>query len=248
MMYKTLKDRNRWTTFVIGLAAACTLFTIVAAGQAKTDKPLPAASRANLFRDLKEVVSKTVLDDARSAEIAQKWDARKDLAGKTKSQIIDMLWADTKSVIVDSGLRYEIYSMFAFYKRIPDQNFAAKTKKGTASASKPAAVSKLVDLTYQMHPYVGIEEQLAMLPGTPNVKAETDSDRQNRIAGFDEALKANQKLSAEQKEFVRANYDKMITMSDQITESAIRTNFPTETWIRRGPRKKLYERIFAQGT
>jgi hypothetical protein len=234
MMYRTLTDQNRWMTFVIGMLAICTLFTLGAAGQAKTDKPLPAASRANLIAELKEVVSKSVLDDAKTAAVSQKWNERKDLAGKTKAKIIDMLWADAKSVIEDAGVRYQIYSIFAFYKGIPDQNFARKTTKGAASATKPAAVNKLVDLTFQMHPYVGIEEQLAMLPGTHNVKTEAEEDRKNRISGFDDALKVNQKLNEDQKSFVRANYDKMITMSDQITETAIRTNFPTERWIKEG--------------
>ena len=219
---------------VIGLLALCTLFALGAAGQAKTDKPLPAASRANLIGELKEVVSKSVLDDEKTAAVGQKWNERKDLAGKTKVKIIDMLWLDVKSVIADSGVRYQIYSIFAFYKSIPDKNFAGKTTKGAASASKPAAVTKLVDLTFQMHPYVGIEEQLAMLPGPRNVKTEAEEDRKNRISGFEDALNVNQKLNAEQKSFVRANYDKMISMSDQITETAIRTNFPTERWIKEG--------------
>lgn len=232
MVYRTIISQTK--RMVIGLLAMCTLFTPGFAGQSKTDKPLPAASRANLIAELKGVVARSVLDDAATAAVGQKWNERKDLAGKTKAKIIDMLWADVKSVITDSGVRYQIYSIFAFYKNIPDQNFAGKTSKGTASASKPAAVNKLVDLTLQMHPYVGIEEQLAMLPGPSNVKTEADEDRKNRIAGFDDALKVNHKLTAEQKSFVRANYDKMIKLSDQITGTAIRTNFPTERWIKEG--------------
>ena len=244
MIYRTLTNQNRWMTLVVGLLALCTLFALGAAGQAKADKPLPAASRANLIGELKEVVSKSVLDDEKTAAVGQKWNERKDLAGKTKAKIIDMLWLDVKSVIADSGVRYQIYSIFAFYKSIPDKNFAGKTTKGAASASKPAAVNKLVDLTFQMHPYVGIEEQLAMLPGPRNVKTEEEEDRKNRIAGFEAALKVNKQLTPNQKDFMAQQLGQVIPIVDKITETAIRTNFPTERWIKEGLTKS-YKSAFS---
>ena len=103
--------------------------------------------------------------------------------------------------------------------------------------SKPASVNKLVDLTYRMHPYVGIEEQLASLPGTKDVNAATEEDRKNRIEGFDAALKANNKLTSDQKSFVIANYDRLSKIVDKITEDAINKNFPTEQWINEGLQK-----------
>jgi hypothetical protein len=75
---------------------------------------------------------------------------------------------------------------------------------------------------------------LARLPGTGDIRAATEKDRQNRIAGFDDALKMNAKLTSRQKTFVRANYDQLMKISDQITERAIKTNFPTERWIKEG--------------
>jgi len=75
MIYRTLTNQNRWMTLVIGLLALCTLFALGAAGQAKADKPLPAASRANLIGELKEVVSKSVLDDEKTAAVGQKWES-----------------------------------------------------------------------------------------------------------------------------------------------------------------------------
>jgi hypothetical protein len=88
-----------------------------------------------------------------------------------------------------------------------------------------------------MHPYVGIEEQIATLPGSADVKAGIEEDRKNRIAGFDAALKVNNKLTPEQKSFVRANYDQLIKIADKITEDAINKNFPTERWIKEGLQK-----------
>ncbi len=111
------------------------------------------------------------------------------------------------------------------------------------NVSKTAAVDKLVDLTYRMHPYVGVEEQLASLPGTHEVRAEEERVRQIRIEGFDEALKINGQITPAQKEFVRANYDFLEKLVDSVTATAISKNFPTEQWIKEGL-EKSYARKF----
>ena len=72
------------------------------------------------------------------------------------------------------------------------------------------------------------------MPGTKDVKAAQEEDRKNRIAGFDDALKANDQLTPEQRSFVQANYDRLIKIVDKITEDAINKNFPTEQWIKEG--------------
>jgi hypothetical protein len=202
--------------------------------QTDSGKPMDAKSLAALVEELKGVVSRTELDEKKAALVAEKWDKRKDLAGKTKKEVINLLFEDVKSVIKDSGTQYQIYSIFSFYKQIPDESPSAQTQKTNGTMSKPASVRKLVDLTYRMHPYVGIEGQLASLPGTKDVKAAKEEDRKNRIAGFDDALKVNVKLTPEQKEFVKANYDQLMKIADKITEDAINKNFPTERWIKEG--------------
>jgi len=205
--------------------------------QTKPDKPLDAKALTALVEELKGVVAKSSPDQKDTASVAERWDKRKDLAGKTKKEVINLLYEDVKSVIKDSGTLYQIYSIFSFYKQIPDEPPSAQTQKTNVAMSKPASVNKLVDLTYRMHPYVGIEEQLASLPGSKSgadIKAAVDEERKNRIAGFDDALKVNVKLTPDQKSFVRSNYDKLIKIVDKITEDAIRTNFPTERWIKEG--------------
>ena len=124
--------------------------------------------------------------------------------------------------------------MFSFYKQIPDESFSAQTKKTNDAMSKPASVNKLVDLTWQMHPYVGIEEQLASLPGTKDVKTAEETARKVWIEVFDDALKVNDNLTPDQKSFVKANYDQLSKSVDKITDDAIKTNFPTEQWIKEG--------------
>jgi len=208
-----------------------------ASAQTRSDKPFDARSRTALVEELKGIVSRTELDEKNAAMVAEKWDMHKDLAGKTKTQLVDLLYVDVKSVIKDSGSRYQIYSIFSFYKTIPDESFSSKSPKTKGPISKLAAVAKLVDLTYRMHPYVGVEEQLALLPGSPTVKADGDEERKNRIAGFNDALKVNRQLTPDQKTFVTSNYDRLIKMTDKITEDAIKTNFPTERWVKEGLQK-----------
>ncbi len=117
-----------------------------------------------------------------------------------------------------------------------DAPFAeAQTPKG--APAKGASVKNLIDLTFSMHPYVGIEEQIASLPGTKDVKDEEERVRKVRIEVFDEALKVNNKLTPGQKSFVKANYDRLSKSIDKIIDDTIRKNFPTEQWIKEGLQK-----------
>ena len=231
-MNRTSETRIRWTKLMAALALLCSMCSFSAPAQ--TDKPLDAKSLTALVKELKEVVSRSAPDQKEAAAVAGRWDKRKDLAGKTKKEVINLLFEDVKSVIKDSGTLYQIYSMFSLYKRMPDDSPSAQAQKPKGATSKPASVKKLVELTFLMHPYVGIEAQLAMLPGTRDVKAATEEDRKNRIEGFDEALNVNTKLTPQQKEFVKANYDQLIKIADKVTEDAINKNFPTERWIKEG--------------
>jgi hypothetical protein len=227
---------NNWTKLALVMSLICSMFSFGALAQ---DKPMEAKARTALVEELKGVVSTNAFDEAAAKLVAEKFDARKDLSGKTRKEVIDLLWKDVKSVITDSGKQYQIYSIFAFYKRIPDEKFGAQTSSPQTPSpmmtnSKPKAVEALTALTWGAHPYVGIEAELAKLPGTKDIKAEEERVRQGHIEGFEEALKVNNKLTAEQKTFVRANFDQLIKIADKVTEDAIAKNFPTEQWIMEG--------------
>jgi hypothetical protein len=225
--------RGTMILLVLGLLA----ISGISVSAQTADRPLDAGSMAALVKELKEVVSNSAPVPSEAAAVAEKFDKHTDLVGKTKRQAIDMLWADVKSVITDSGTRYQIYSIFAFSKTIPDAMFSPKAPKPDPPMAKPASVIKLVEMTYRMHPYVNIDEQLASLPGSKSVKADADEQQRNRIAGFEDALKMNKRLSADQKAFVRNNFGTLSAAADKITENAIKTNFPTERWIREGLQK-----------
>lgn len=222
---------NNWTKAGLVLWLIFSVFSLVAMAQ---DKPMESNSLTGLITDLKEVVSQNSPNKNDALIIGKKWDARKDLNGKTKSDVIDLLWVDVKSVIKDSGVQYQIYSIFSFYKQIPNNNFSQKT---TVAATKPEAVKQLVELTFRMHHYVGIEEQIAGLPGTEDIKTEEARVRQVHIESIEEALKVNNKLTPDQKMFVRANYDQIIKIADKIVDDTISKNFQSEQWIKEGLQK-----------
>ncbi len=211
-------------------------------------KPLDAKSRSALISELKGVVARAEPDEKNSAAVAKKWDARRDLAGKTKTVVINLLFEDVRSVIKDLGTQYQILSIFSAYKQMPDESFSAQTPSSNGAKTKTEAVEKLIDLTFTSHPYVGIEEQVSKLPGTKSaqeIEEIKQKEKRNRIEGFDAALKVNKSLTPAQKSFVRANYEQLIETMDKITDDAINANFPTEQWIKEGLRQS-YTRKFSE--
>jgi len=233
-MNRTSKTRLKWANLPVALVLLFSVSNLNALAQTNSDKPLKAKSLAVLVEDLKVVVSNSTPDQKDTVAVAEKWAARKDLAGKTKADVINLLFEDFKSVIKDSGVRYQIYSIFSFYKQIPEESSSDQTQKKSRAKSKPGAVRRLVALTFRMHPYVGIDQQLASLPGTKDIQAEEERVRKVRLEVFDEALNANRSLTPEQKEFVKANYERLSQSVDRIIDETIRTNFPTERWIQQG--------------
>lgn len=111
---------------------------------AQKDKPMEADALAALVEELKGVVSRTAPDKNDAKIVGEKWDKREDLKGKTKSVVIELLYEDVKSVIKDSGDQYQIYSMFSFYKTIPD----GSQQKPCETASKFGADDQIGNLNY----------------------------------------------------------------------------------------------------
>jgi hypothetical protein len=224
---------NNWTKLGLVLSLMFSVFSI---GTMAQDKPLTANALAGLITELKEVVSKNARNENETKLISAKWDKRKDLTGKTKSAVINLLWADVKSVIKDSGVQYQIYSIFSFTKQIPDEQFGSKLK----------SVEKLVDLVFMSHPYINIDEQIAGLPGTKEIKDEEERVRKVRLEIFDEALKVNKKLTSKQKAFVKANYERLSKMVDEKIDATISLNFRSEQWVQEGMEKIFAERFTAE--
>lgn len=109
---------NNWTKLTSVLSLMFLIFSLSALAQ---DKPMEANAIAALITEFKEVVSKNARNQNDAQLIGKRWDARQDLSGKTKPDVIELLYDDVEAVIKDSGVRYQIYSIFAFYKHIPDK-------------------------------------------------------------------------------------------------------------------------------
>ena len=238
-MNRTIKTKFNRINLIAALIFLCSIFSLSAMAQ----KPMAAKALAGLITECKEVVSNNSPNQNDAKLIGEKWDKRKDLAGKIKSQVINLLYDDVKSVIKDSGVQYQIYSIFSFYKQIPDEQFSGKTDSKQPNSSKKEIVEKLVDLVFVSHPYVNIEEQIAGLPGTKDVKAAEAEARKQRFEVFDDALKVNKKLTSKQKSYVKANYERLSKMVDEKIDTTIKLNFRTEQWVQEGLEKIFAERF-----
>src|SRR5690349_3542014 len=98
----------------------CSMLGSSVMAQTNSDKPMDAQGLAALIGELKEVVAKATPDVKEAASVSARWDKRTDLAGKTKKEVINLLFGDVRAVVKDSGTQYQIYSIFSFYKRMPD--------------------------------------------------------------------------------------------------------------------------------
>jgi hypothetical protein len=122
----------------------------------------------------------------------------------------------------------------------------AQTKTPKNAPQKARSVKTLIELTFPAHPYIGVDEQLAGLPGTGEIREEEERIRNVRRELFEEALNVNQRLTPDQKLFVMANYDRLSAGIDRIIDETIERNFPTGKWIREGLRQS-YTAKFTSG-
>ncbi len=188
-MLRQFRKGNSWAKLVIVLLLMCSAFCFGAMAQ---DKPMEANAIAALITEFKEVVSKNARNPNDAQLIGKKWDARKDLSGKTKSQVIELLYDDVEAVIKDSGVRYQIYSIFSFYKQIPDKKSSVSNEPTTDEDftdprdGQVYGIKKLGNFTW-------MKENLRF--NVPNVSWCYDNDDENcaelgRLYTFQAALKA----------------------------------------------------------
>ena len=110
--------------------------------QENAGRSMTKESLESLITELKEVVYKNSPNKKEAETVAERWNKRKDLAGRTKSEVIELLFEDVKAVIKDSGTQYQIYSIFSFYKTIPDKVSSVQTIEDLSKMSKVELVGK----------------------------------------------------------------------------------------------------------
>src|SRR5919205_1222940 len=109
-----------WTKLIAAFLLSCSISSVSVMAQTNDAQPMTDQARTALVEELKEVVAKATPDAKDAALVAERWDKRTDLKGKTKKEVINLLFEDVRAVIKDSGTLYELYSTFALYKRMPD--------------------------------------------------------------------------------------------------------------------------------
>ncbi len=107
----------------IFIAAA---FAVNVSGQDNNEKPMSKKALSVMIVEMKGVVSRFEKDETKSKEIARRWDNRKDLEGKSKAKVIELLYEDVREVIYDPQKLYQINSIFATYIEMPDCAFEPK--------------------------------------------------------------------------------------------------------------------------
>src|SRR5437868_1359499 len=96
-----------WTKLVIALALFCAMFSFSVMAQNNSDKPLDEEAVAALVEELASGLAG--LDEDQVEAITGKWDAHEDLAGKTRTQILGLLFADVKSIVRDAETQKNIW-------------------------------------------------------------------------------------------------------------------------------------------
>ena len=121
-MKRTSTTIINWTKLTVAFVLLCSMFGFSVRAQTNDAQPMIDTARTALIEELKGVVARSTPDEKDAALVAERWDKRTDLKGKTKKEVINLLFGDVKAVIKDSGTLYQIYSIFSFYKRIPDDS------------------------------------------------------------------------------------------------------------------------------
>ena len=114
-------------------ATAVSAMPISAVLPVTQEKPLDKAAADALVAALKEGLSESTEDEDIVAAINKKWDAH-NLAGKTRTQILNLLFADVKSVVED---KETLDSIWEGWKEVGLNDEDAGDKTPVESPQKP---------------------------------------------------------------------------------------------------------------
>ena len=104
-----MRVRMNWTRAAIALALLCAVFSFSVAAQDNSKKPLDAEAASALRQELIDGLPDLIEDEAQVTAITEKWKARRNLAGRTREEILETLYLDTESIISDPDLRDSIW-------------------------------------------------------------------------------------------------------------------------------------------
>jgi len=132
------RSRTTWAKLVLALGLMCLTFSIGAIAQSSAEQPLDEDAVSELFGELSFVLVNEIKDSALKNTISERWYARNDLVGKTKTQALKLLFSDVKSVIKDPAIQNKIWSAWNEKEEVvaktPDES---PTKPATPAAKPP---------------------------------------------------------------------------------------------------------------
>ena len=108
-MSKTFKIGINWTKSAIALVLLCSVISFSVIAQDNSNKTLDKESVAALIQEMSDGLPDFVKDEAQVTAIIEEWEAREDLVGKTRTQILGLLFADVKSVVRDGETQKNIW-------------------------------------------------------------------------------------------------------------------------------------------
>jgi CspA family cold shock protein len=120
-MINSGKTKFNWTKLAIALALMCSLFGFSPMAHTKQEGPLNAEAVSALIEELTDGLQDVIEDEDQVAAITEKWDAHEDLVGKTRAQILKLLFEDVKSVIKDKETLDDIWASWGSEEESKDE-------------------------------------------------------------------------------------------------------------------------------
>ncbi|MBP6004322.1 MAG: thiol-activated cytolysin family protein [Pyrinomonadaceae bacterium] len=108
-------------------------FSLNAVPQATPERPLTEEDLSALLDTLKENLAELVGDEDKATAIVEKWDAREDLAGKSRKQVLGLLFNDLRSVVTETDIHNKVW---AAWNRAP-QSTAETAEPETPEKGSP---------------------------------------------------------------------------------------------------------------
>ncbi len=120
---------------------------------ATPERPLTEEELSGLLDELKEGLTDLVGDENAATAIAEKWDAREDLAGKTRKQVLGILFNDLRTVVTDKGVQN---SVWAAWNQAPSPE-PTDTDTPTQGSSGAALQQYIESLSYDANRLLSVQ-------------------------------------------------------------------------------------------
>jgi cold shock protein len=135
-----IRSGINWTKLVMALLLMCSMFGLSAMAQTNLNATLDAKGVTALIEELTDGLPDLIEDEGVITAITEKWEAREDLAGKTKAQILKLLFEDVRSVVEDEDTRDNIWKNWTEEEKGEDETPVETPQKPVAPpVEKPQA-------------------------------------------------------------------------------------------------------------